>query len=275
MGLNGGFSIVPSYKRFIRRLPERGFFMSESSDIIIGRNPVTEAIRAGRTIDKLYIKKGDATVMRLAALAREHHIPVSYVTVEKLNAMCAGNHQGVIAKAAVKDYSTVEDLLSYAKERGEAPFLLICDRITDPHNLGAIIRNANAAGCHGVIIARHEAVGLSAVVDKASAGALDHTRVAKVSNIGNTLNELKKAGLWVAGAAMGGQSMYEADLTGPLALVIGNEGDGLARLVCEKCDFLLSIPMFGQTESLNASCAAAVLLYESVRQRTLAIIDKK
>ncbi len=249
--------------------------MNEASDIIIGRHPVSEAIRAGRTIDKLYIKKGDASVMRLASLAREHHIPVTFVPAEKLNSMSSGNHQGVIAKAATKEYSTVEDILSYAKARNESPFLVICDRITDPHNLGAIIRSANAAGCHGVIIARHESVGLSAVVDKTSAGALEYTRVAKVSNIAHTIDKLKQSGLWIAGAAMGKGTMYSADLTGPLALVIGNEGDGLAHLVAQKCDFLLSIPMFGQTESLNASCAAAVLLYECVRQRSIEDINKK
>lgn len=242
--------------------------MSDATDLIIGRNPVAEAIRAGRTIDKLYVKTGDASLTRIIRMAREKKIPIVNVPQEKLAELAdGGNHQGVIAHAAAKEYCSVEDILSYAKEKGEAPFLVICDRITDPHNLGAIIRSANAAGCHGVIIARHEAAGLSATVDKTSAGALEYTRVAKVTNISKTIEDLKRAGLWIAGAAANGTPMYSADLKGPLAIVIGNEGDGLARLVSESCDYLLSIPMFGQTESLNASCAAAVLLYEAVRQR--------
>lgn len=241
--------------------------MTERENIIAGRNPVTEAIKAGRTIDKIYVKSGDKALGRIIALAKENKIPVATVSLERLNELCPTGHQGIVARCAAKEYSTVEEILDYAKEKGEHPFIVICDRITDPHNLGAIIRSANAAGAHGVIIARHEAAGLSQVVDKTSAGALEYTRVAKVTNITKTINELKKAGLWIAGAAMEGTAMYDADLTGPLALVIGNEGEGLARLVSENCDFLVSIPMYGETESLNASCAAAVLLYEAVRRR--------
>ncbi len=242
--------------------------MSDSENIVAGRNPVTEAIKAGRTIDKIYIKSGDRTLGRIIALAKEHKIPVASVSAEKLYQMCPSSpHQGIVARCAAKEYSTVEDILSYAEEKGEDPFIVICDRITDPHNLGAIIRSANAAGAHGVVIARHEAAGLSAVVDKTSAGALEYTSVAKAANITKTILELKKKGLWIAGAAMGGESMYKTDLKGPLAIVIGSEGDGISRLAAESCDFLVSIPMFGETESLNASCAAAVLLYEAVRQR--------
>lgn len=241
--------------------------MTESENIIAGRNPVTEAIKAGRTIDKIYVKSGDRALGRIIALAKENKIPVATVSGERLNEMCPSPHQGIVARCAAKEYSTVEDILNYAKEKGEPPFVVICDRITDPHNLGAIIRSANAAGAHGVIIARHEAAGLSQVVDKTSAGALEHTKVAKATNITKTIQALKKEGLWIAGAALGGMDMYKADLKGPLAVVIGNEGEGIARLVAQNCDFLVSIPMYGETESLNASCAAAVLLYEAVRQR--------
>ena len=242
--------------------------MRDSENIVAGRNPVTEAIKAGRTIDKIYVKSGDKALGRVIALAKENKIPVAAVSAERLNEMCPdAPHQGIVARCAAKEYSTVDDILSYAKEKGEDPFIVICDRITDPHNLGAIIRSANAAGAHGVVIARHEAAGLSAVVDKASAGALEYTRVAKAANITKTIQELKKVGLWIAGAAMGGADMYHTDLKGPLAIVIGNEGEGISRLVSENCDFLVSIPMFGEIESLNASCAAAVLLYEAVRQR--------
>ncbi len=242
--------------------------MEEIKDTIEGRNPVMEAIRSGRTIDKIYVKKGDATLSRIIALAGEKKILISYVLGEKLDEMSeTHHHQGVIAKVAAKEYVSVEDILKVAKEKGEDPFLVICDRITDPHNLGAIIRSANAAGAHGVIIAKHEATGLSSVVEKTSAGALSYTPVAKVTNITKTIEFLKKEGLWVAGAAGGGDNMYRTNLKGPLALVIGNEGDGISTLVLKNCDFLVSIPMFGQTESLNASCAASVLMYEIVRQR--------
>lgn len=235
--------------------------------IIAGRNPVTEALKAGRSIDKIYVKKGDATVGRIIALAKEKKVPVATVTLQRLNEMCKTAHQGVVARCPEKEYDSVEDILSLAREKNEAPFIVICDRITDPHNLGAIIRSANAAGAHGVIIARHEAAGLSEVVDKASAGALEYTKIAKAANITKTIKELKKEGLWIAGTAKEGQSMYSSDLTGPLAIVIGSEGDGISRLVKENCDFLVSIPMYGKTESLNASCAAAVVLYEAVRKR--------
>lgn len=242
--------------------------MEDFKDTLEGRNPVTEALRSGRAIDKIYVKKGDATLTRIISLANEKKIPVSYVLGEKLDEMSeTGHHQGVIAKAAAKEYVSVDEILAIAKEKNEDAFIVICDRITDPHNLGAIIRSANAAGAHGVIIAKHEAVGLSAVVEKSSAGALSYTPVAKVTNITKTIEALKKEGLWIAGAAGGGDNMYRCNLTGPLAIVIGNEGDGIAPLVLKNCDFSVSIPMFGQTESLNASCAASILLYEAVRQR--------
>lgn len=242
--------------------------MADFEDLVAGRNSVTEAIRSGRSIDKIYVKQGDATLTRIISLAKDKKIPLSYVLSEKLSEMCPGvNHQGIVARVAAKEYSTIDDILGYAMEKGEDPFIIICDRIEDPRNLGAIIRSTNASGAHGVVIAKHEAAGLSAVVDKTSAGALSYTHVAKVTNIGKTIEDLKKQNIWVAGAAMNGSDVYKTDLKGPLALVIGNEGSGIGRLVSEKCDFLVSIPMLGKTESLNASCAASVLMYEVLRQR--------
>ncbi|MDP4133808.1 MAG: 23S rRNA (guanosine(2251)-2'-O)-methyltransferase RlmB [Bacillota bacterium] len=238
------------------------------SDTIEGRNPVIEAIKAGRNIDKIYVKKGDATLCRIVAMAKDKKIPISVVLPDKLNELSeGGNHQGIIARAAAKEYSTVEDILEFAKSKGEEPFIIICDRITDPHNLGAIIRSANVSGAHGVIISKHESCGLSSVVEKASAGALEHTKVAKVTNITKTIELLKNSGVWVAGAAGAGENMYKCNLSGAIALVIGNEGEGIARLILDSCDMIVSIPMFGQIESLNASCAASVLMYEIIRQR--------
>ena len=241
------------------------------NDLIEGRNAVIEALRAGRTIDKIFIAKGDVdkTLGHIASKARSAGIVVTEADRRKLDAMSQTHaHQGVIALCAVKEYSTIEDMLAVAAERGEAPFLVLCDEISDPHNLGAIIRTAECAGAHGVIIPKRRSVGLTAVVGKASAGALEYLPVARVANLVSAIHDLQKAGVWVFGtAADGNTALYQADLKGPAAIVIGNEGDGMSRLVAEACDFKVSIPMRGRISSLNASNAAAILLYEAVRQR--------
>lgn len=238
--------------------------------VIEGRNAVIEAYRAGKTIDKLFVlehcKEGSMnTVIREA---KKHDTIINYVKKERLDQMSeTGKHQGVIAYAAAYDYASVDDILEKAEQKGEAPFIIILDDIEDPHNLGAIIRTANLAGAHGVIIPKHRAAGLTATVVKASAGAINYTPVAKVTNISKTIDELKDKGLWFVCADMGGTTMYDLDLRGPIGLVIGNEGKGVSRLVKEKCDFVASVPMFGDIDSLNASVATAVLAYEIVRQR--------
>ena len=237
---------------------------------IEGRNAVIEAFRSGKTVDKLYILDGcqDGPVMTIKREAKKHETQVKYVTKERLDQMSqTGKHQGVIAVIAAYDYAEVEDILQKARDKGEAPFIFLLDNIEDPHNLGAIIRTANLAGAHGVIIPKNRAVGLTATVARTSAGALNYTPVAKVTNLSKTIEELKKEGMWFVCADMGGTSMYQLDLKGPMGLVIGNEGDGVSRLVREKCDFIASIPMKGDIDSLNASVAAGVLAYEIVRQR--------
>jgi 23S rRNA (guanosine2251-2'-O)-methyltransferase len=239
--------------------------------VIEGRNAVIEALRAGRAIDKIYIAKGetDAALGHIASRARDAGAVVVDADRHKLDAMSqTGSHQGVIALAAVKEYSTVEDILNIAEERGEDPFIVICDEISDPHNLGAIIRTADAAGVHGVIIPKRRSAGVTAIVAKTSAGAVEHVAVARVPNITAAIKELKKRGVWVYGTAADGASeMWETDLTGPIAVVIGSEGDGMSRLVSESCDFKVSIPMHGRVSSLNASVSAAVVMYEVLRQR--------
>ncbi len=237
---------------------------------IEGRNAVIEAFRSGRTIDKLYVLDGckDGPILTIKREAAKHGSLIRYVAKERLDQLSeTGKHQGVIACAAAYAYAEVEDILSAAKEKGEAPFLFLLDGIEDPHNLGAIIRTANLAGAHGVIIPKNRAVGLTATVAKASAGALNYTSVARVTNLGQTIDTLKKEGLWFVCADMAGTRMYDLDLKGPIGLVIGSEGDGVGRLVKEKCDFTASIPMRGDIDSLNASVAAGVLAYEIVRQR--------
>lgn len=237
---------------------------------IEGRNAVLEAFRAGKTIDKLYVLKGcqDGPVNSILREARKQDTVVSFVTKERLDQMSeTGKHQGVIASAAAYEYADVEDILRLAEERGEAPFLILLDNIEDPHNLGAIIRTANLAGVHGVIIPKRRAAGLTATVAKASAGALNYTPVAKVTNLGKTMEELKERGIWFVCADMRGTVMYDVDLKGPIGLVIGSEGEGVGRLIREKCDLTASIPMKGDIDSLNASVAAGVLAYEIVRQR--------
>ena len=235
-----------------------------------GRNAVIEAYRAGKTIDKLFVledcKEGSMnTVLREA---KKHDTVINYVKKERLDQMSeTGKHQGVIGYLAAYEYATVDEILDKAREKGESPFVILLDDIEDPHNLGAIIRTANLAGAHGVIIPKHRASGLTATVAKTSAGALNYTPVAKVTNISKTIEELKKEGMWFVCADMGGTTMYDLDLKGSIGLVIGNEGKGVSRLVKEKCDYVASIPMKGNIDSLNASVAAGVLAYEIVRQR--------
>ena len=237
---------------------------------IEGRNAVMEAFRSQKTIDKLFVLDGckDGAVLSIIREAKKGNTLIQFVAKERLDKMSStGHHQGVIANAAAYEYAEVEDILKAAKDKGETPFVFILDGIEDPHNLGAIIRTANLAGAHGVIIPKRRAVGLTATVARTSAGALNYTPVAKVTNIANTIEELKEEGLWFVCADMGGQTMYDLDLKGPIGLVIGNEGDGVSRLVKEKCDFVASIPMKGNIDSLNASVAAGVMAYEIVRQR--------
>ena len=237
---------------------------------IEGRNAVLEALRSGKPVDKLYILDGcqDSQVRTIVREAKKHDTILKFTDRERLNQMSeTGKHQGVIAFAAAYEYAQVEDLLKLAEDKGEDPFLFLLDGIEDPHNLGAIIRTANLAGAHGVIIPKHRAVGLTATVAKASAGALNYTPVAKVTNLVRTMEKLKEKGLWFVCADMDGERMYHLNLTGPVGLVIGNEGGGVSRLVKEACDLSASIPMKGDIDSLNASVAAGVLAYEVVRQR--------
>lgn len=237
---------------------------------IEGRNAVLEAFRAGKTIDKLFVLDGcqDGPVQSIVREARKHDTIINYVAKGRLDQLSeTGKHQGVIAFAAAYEYAQVEDILALAEEKGEPPFIFLLDNIEDPHNLGAIIRTANLAGAHGVIIPKRRAAGLTATVAKTSAGALNYTPVAKVTNLGQTIEELKKKGMWFVCADMDGDVMYRLDLKGPIGMVIGNEGEGVSRLVKEKCDFVASIPMKGDIDSLNASVAAGVLAYEIVRQR--------
>ncbi len=235
-----------------------------------GRNAVLEAFRSGKTVDRLFVQEGcqDGPVNTILREARKQNTMVKFVKKERLDKMSdTGKHQGVIAVTAAYTYAQVEDILEAAREKGEPPFLLILDNIEDPHNLGAIIRTGNLAGAHGVIIPKNRAVGLTATVARTSAGALHYTPVAKVTNIARTIQQLKKEGIWFVCADMGGTSMYDLDLKGPIGLVIGNEGQGVSKLVKESCDFVASIPMKGDIDSLNASVAAGVLAFEIVRQR--------
>ena len=244
---------------------------AENDGVIEGRNAVIEALRAGTAIDKIYLMKGvsDSALGHIASAAREKGIVVVDADRHKLDNMSRTHaHQGVIALAAVREYASVDDILNAAREKGENPLIVVCDELSDPHNLGAVIRTADAAGAHGVIIPKRRSAGLTAVVGKTSAGAVAHVPVARVPNLPALLKELKEAGVWVFGtAADGATPLYQADLKGPAAIVIGSEGTGMGRLVAENCDFTVSIPMFGKINSLNASAAAAVLLYEAVRQR--------
>ena len=238
--------------------------------IIEGRNAVIEAFRSGKPIDKLFVLDGcqDGPIRTIVREAKKHDTILNFVTKDRLDQLSeTKKHQGVIAYAAAYEYSEIEDIFALAEEKGEAPFIFVLDGIEDPHNLGAIIRTANLAGAHGVIIPKRRAVGLTATVAKTSAGAINYTPVVKVTNLAQTMEDLKEKGIWFVCADMGGETMYRLNLTGPIGLVIGNEGDGVSRLVKEKCDFIASIPMKGDIDSLNASVAAGVLAYEIVRQR--------
>ena len=242
-----------------------------NNENIEGRNAVIEALRAGRSIDKVFIARGetDSTLGHIASRARDLGIPVVECDRRKLDFMSSTySHQGVIAVSAVKDYCSVDDFFRLADERGEPPFLIVCDEISDGHNLGAIIRSAECAGAHGVIIPKRRSAGLTAIVDKASAGAAEHMLIARVSNISAALDALKSHGVWIYGTAADGNSpLWKTDFSGPVAIVIGSEGDGMGRLVREKCDFIVSLPMHGEVGSLNASNAAAIVMYEVLRQR--------
>lgn len=240
------------------------------SEQIEGRNAVLEAFRSGRCVDKLFILDGcqDGPVRTIAREARKKDTIINYVSKERLDQLSETRaHQGVIAQVAAYEYSTVEEILAKAEEKGEPPFLVLLDNVEDPHNLGAIIRTANLAGAHGVIIPKRRSVGLTSTVAKTSAGALNYTPVARVTNLVRTIEELKEKGIWFVCADMGGESMYRLNLTGPIGMIVGNEGEGVSRLVREACDFTASIPMKGDIDSLNASVAAGVLAYEIVRQR--------
>ena len=259
--------------QFDRKRTKTGPQRPEEPDegLIEGRNALSEALKSGRAIDKLYVAEGstDRAVARLAALAKEAGAVVVPTDRRKLDQMSpTGAHQGVIAAVAAHEYASVNDILDLAARRGEAPLIVICDELSDPHNLGAIIRTAECAGAHGVIIPKRRSVGLTAVVAKTSAGAVEYLPVARVANVVNTIRELKEKGVWVYGTAADADSeLYRTELTGPTAIIIGNEGEGMSRLVRESCDVLVSIPMKGKISSLNASAAAAVMLYEALRQR--------
>ncbi len=263
----------PPKRQFDRpRRPEPGEEYGGCEESVLeGRNAVNEALRAGRTLNKVFIAAGDtdAGLRRLAAMARDAGAVVVEADRRKLDSMSAtGAHQGIVAWAAVKEYCTIEDILNNAKEKGEAPLILICDEVSDGHNLGAMIRTGECAGAHGMIIPKRRSASLTAVVSKTSAGAVEYMPVARVPNLAAAIRELQDAGVWIYGTAAGAEkSLYETDLTGPMALVIGSEGEGMRRLVTDCCDFTLSIPMKGHISSLNASASAAIVLYEAVRQR--------
>lgn len=259
------------FEKDVRRKLEKRREGRTDETIIAGRNAVSEALRAGRTIDSLYICRGESSgaVLALVAKAKEAGAAVKEVDIRKLEHLCPGeHHQGVVAVAAVKEYAQVEDLLALARVRGEPPFLVVCDGLEDPHNLGAVIRSAECAGAHGVVIPKRRSVGLTYAVGRASAGAVEHLPVARVQNLPRLLDDLKKQGVWIFAADMDGQPWVQADLTGPCALVIGSEGRGVGRLVKEKADFVLSLPQMGKINSLNASVAAGVLCCEAARQRS-------
>ncbi len=237
---------------------------------VIGRNAVRELLTCGRDIEKLYITSGEreGSINQLLGIASERGIPIVECDRSKLDSLSlGGRHQGIIAIAAERNYSSIDDILAYAEAKGEKPFVVVCDGIEDPHNLGAIIRSAECAGAHGIIIPKRRAVGLTTVVSKSSAGALEHMRVAKVTNLASTIDELKERGLWIYAADMDGAAYNKTDMRGAAALVLGSEGFGISRLVKEKCDFVVSIPLYGQVNSMNVSCAAAVIMAEAARQR--------
>ena len=266
-----------NYKNKKRRPDQRSregrreqYLTEPPENVIFGRNAVRELLNSGRDIEKVYIQYGDreGSVNQLIGIASERKLPILEVERTKLDSLaCGGNHQGIIAIAAERNYASVDDILAYAEQRGEPPFVVILDGVEDPHNLGAIIRSAECAGAHGVIIPKRRAVGLTPTAVKASAGAAEHMRVAKVTNLATTVDELKERGLWFYAADMDGKSYYDTDFSSGVALVLGSEGFGVSRLVKEKCDFVVSIPLYGSVNSLNVSCAGAVLMTEVARQR--------
>lgn len=270
-----------SFKKEDKRVPknkafEANFYAEEQEDdninLIEGRNPVLEALKSGREIDKMFIQKdaGEGSIRQIIAMAKEKNILIKEVDKAKLDGLSTTkNHQGVIASAAMYKYYEVEEILNIAKEKGEEPFIIILDEITDNNNLGSILRTADAAGVHGVIIPKRRSVGLTPVVAKTSAGAVEYVPVAKVTNINQTIKQLKSAGLWIVGAEMSGDTYYQKDLTGPIALVIGSEGEGIGRLIKENCDFLVKIPMSGKISSLNAGVSAGIISFDIFRQRQL------
>ena len=256
------------------RREKSSFDLQQERDesIVSGRNAVKELLASGKDIEKIYVQQGEreGSVKLLIGLASERRIQISEVSKQKLDMIsCGAKHQGIVAVASEAEYSTVEEIFEYASSLGESPFLVVCDGIEDPHNLGAIIRSAECSGAHGVIIPKRRAAGLTSTVGKASAGALMHMRVARVTNIAQTIDELKAAGVWTYAADMGDTPYYKSDMKGSVAIVLGNEGTGISRLVKEKCDFTVSIPLYGKIDSLNVSCAAAVLLSEAARQRNI------
>ncbi len=247
-----------------KRTEERG-----DSDLIVGRNAVHEALRSDRTLDTILVARGErvGSIGALIAKSRERGIPVKEVDQRKLDAMCGPHHQGIAAVAACKDYASLEDVFQLAEERGEPPFLVVCDELEDPHNLGAILRTADAAGVHGVIIPKRRSAGLTSTVYKTSAGAVEYVPVVRVANIAETLRELKRRNVWIYGLDMDGRPFHEVDMRGAAALVVGSEGRGIGRLVREQCDVVVSLPMRGHIQSLNASVACGILMYEAARQR--------
>lgn len=254
-----------------RRDIERDRFTEELDEtVVIGRNAVKELLSGGRDVDKLYITSGEreGSINQLLGIAAERGIPITECDRSRLDSIAkGGRHQGIIAIAAERNYASVDDIIEYADQKGEAPFVVVCDGVEDPHNLGAIIRSAECAGAHGIIIPKRRAVGLTATVAKSSAGALEHMLVAKVTNLSSAIDDLKEHGLWIYAADMDGSTYYKTDMKGACALVLGSEGFGISRLVKEKCDFIVSIPLYGHVNSMNVSCAAAVLLAEVARQR--------
>jgi 23S rRNA (guanosine2251-2'-O)-methyltransferase len=258
------------YDRRDRRKNTETFSGEIDECIVSGRNAVRELLESGRDIEKIYIQSGDreGSVNQLIGIASERKLQIIEADKRKLDQLSFGQrHQGIVAIASERNYFSVDEILAYAEEKGEKPFVILLDGIEDPHNLGAIIRSAECVGAHGVIIPKRRAVGLTSTVSKASAGAIEHMRVAKVTNLSQTIDELKEKGLWIYGADMGGEEYYNVDMTGSVCLVLGSEGFGISRLVKEKCDFVVSIPMYGNVNSMNVSCAAAVLLTETARQR--------
>ena len=261
-----------SHSAYDTRHKPQGDIDSEpiSDNYVYGRNAVKELLGSGRDIEKIYIQSGEreGSINLLIGQASERKIPLIEYDKQKLDKLCQGaRHQGIVAVAAEHNYSSVDEILAYAEEKGEKPFVVILDGVEDPHNLGAIIRSAECCGAHGIIIPKRRAVGLTPTVAKASAGAIEHMRVAKVTNISVTIDELKEKGLWIYGADMDGSSLYSTDLKGASAIVMGSEGFGLSRLVKDKCDFIVSIPMYGSVNSMNVSCAAAIILAEAARQK--------